>query len=95
MVDLFAGGVGGAGCAEGDALRVTLYAGGCGGWICLWDVLEVLWVREVMRCVRLYMLEAAEGGLCLLEVMEELEVMHCRRLCMLEAVERDSVCGRC
>ena len=43
-------------------------------------MLEVLEVPETMRCVLLCMLEAVEGGLCLLEA---LEVM----LCMLKAVE--------
>ncbi len=57
--DLFAGGVGGAGV---DAVCATLYAGGCGGWICLWEVLEV---PEVMRRVLFRMLEAVDGTLCL------------------------------
>jgi len=41
-------------------------------------------VPEVLRCVPLCMLEAAEGRLCSLEV---LEVMRRVLLCMLEAVE--------
>ena len=42
-------------------------------------------VPEVLRCVLLCMLEAVEGGLCLLEVLEE--VMRCVLLCLLEVVE--------
>jgi len=40
--------------------------------------------------VQLYILEAAESGLCLLEALEALEVLEVMRrvlLCMLEAVE--------
>ncbi len=37
------------------------------------------------------MLEAVEGGFCLLE---GLDMMRCVRLCMLEAVEVSSVCWR-
>ena len=43
------------------ALNATLYAGGCGGWICLRRAdlfAEALEALGVMRCVRLYMLEA-------------------------------------
>jgi len=53
------------------------------------EVLEVLDVPKVMRCVQLCVFEVVEGGLCLLEVLEVLdvpEVMHCVLLRMLEAV---------
>src|SRR6266480_4119154 len=63
------------------ALEVVLYA------------LEML---EGMRCVLLCMLEAVEGGFCLLEALEVLAALEAMRrvlLCMLEAVERvGSVC---
>src|SRR6266480_620547 len=71
---LFAGGVGGAGDAGGDALCASLYAGGAGG----------------NALCALCMLEAVEGGLCLpeaLEVLEMLEVMRNVLLCMLEVPE--------
>jgi len=68
-----------AGPAGGDALYATLSTRGCGGWFCLQDVLEVFEVLEVIRCVLLCMLEAAEGGFCLLEVLEVSEVMCCVR----------------
>ncbi len=60
-------------------------------------MLEVL---EALRCAPLCILEAVEGGLCLLEVfevlkmfemlevLEMLEVIRCVLLCMLEAAER-------
>jgi len=54
------------------------------------EVLEVPEMSEAMRCVLLWMLEAVEGGLCLLEVLEWLEVLEAMRhvmLCMLDAVE--------
>ena len=38
---------------------------------------------EAMRCVLLCILEAMEGGLCLLEVSE---VMRCVLLCMLDVL---------
>ena len=56
---LFAGGVGGGG---GDAPFVTMYVGGCGGCALFKEV------SEVMRRV-LCMLEAVEGGFCLLGVL--------------------------
>src|SRR6266480_7016952 len=56
----------------------TLYAGGRGGQLCLREALEV---PEVMRCVRLCMLEAVGGGFYFLEVMRRV------RLCILEVVE--------
>jgi len=73
-------------------LYATRYAGGCRGGLCLREVSEVLEVLDTMRRVLFYMLEAAEGELCLLEVMRcmllgMLEVMRCMRLGMLEAVE--------
>ena len=49
-----------------------------------------------MRCMLLCILEAVEGGLCLLEMLEVLEVIHCvleammgglRLLKMLEMLE--------
>ena len=61
-----AGGAGGAGV---DALCATLYAGGIGG--VGGDALCATLLAggaEVIRCV----LDAVEGGLCLLEVMEVL-----------------------
>jgi len=42
---------------------------------------------EVIRSVRLSMLEAVEGELYLLEVLEVPEVMRCVLPCMPEAVE--------
>ena len=39
---------------------------------------------DVMRCVLLCMLEAAEGRLCLLEVLEVLDVMRCMLCWRLE-----------
>ena len=50
---------------------IALYTGGCEGWLCLPEVLEVLDVPEVIRCVPLGIQEAVVGGLCLLEVLEE------------------------
>jgi len=53
-------------------------------------LLDVLDVLEAMRCVLICMLEAVDGGLCLLEVMEVLDLpeVMCRvLLCMLKAVE--------
>ena len=54
------------------------------------ESLEVSGVLEVMRR-ELCILEAVEGGLCLLEVCYEVlevpEVIRCVLLCMLEAVE--------
>ncbi len=44
-------------------------------------------MAEMMRCVLLYMLEAAESELCLPEVLEAMR-------CMLEAVDGSSVCRR-
>ena len=61
--------------------------------MCWRQVLVVLEVPEVMRRMLLCMLEAVEGGLCLLNVLEVLEVpgvpevMRCVLLCILEAVE--------
>jgi hypothetical protein len=49
-------------------------------------VLEMLEVPEATRCVLLFMLEAVEGGLCLLEV---LDVM--RRMLLLKVVEMPKV----
>ncbi len=52
----------------------------------------MLEVPEVMPCVRLCMLEAVEGVICLREVSEVLQVlevseaMRCVLFCMLEAV---------
>ncbi len=67
------------------------------GELCLLDMLDVLGVVEVMRCVLLCIVEvlsrsseALDGGLCLLgvlDVLEVLESMRCALLCMLEAVE--------
>ena len=53
------------GGAGDDALCATLCAGGCGGYALFTELLEML---EVMRRV-LRMLEAVEGGLCLLEAL--------------------------
>jgi len=47
-------------------------------------VLYALEMLEGMRQLRLCMLGAVEGGLCLLEMPE---VIRCMLLCMLEAVE--------
>jgi len=47
-------------------------------------------VPEVMRCVLLCMLEAVEGGLCLLEALEVVqmvEVIRCVLLGVLDAPE--------
>ena len=52
-------------------------------------VLEAPEVPEVMRRVLLCMLEAVEGGFCLLEIPE---VIHSVLLCMLEAVD-DGLCS--
>src|SRR5437667_223740 len=38
--------------------------------LCLLDVLDVLGVPELMRCVVLCMLEGVEGGLCALETSD-------------------------
>src|SRR6266496_3891735 len=51
------------------------------------EAFEVSEVPEVMRGVLLCMLEAVEGGLCLLEAMEVLQVMRCVLLCTLDAAE--------
>jgi len=60
-------------------------------------VLYALEMLEGMPRTLLCMLEAVEGGFCLLEVSEVLqvsEVIRCVLLCTLEAVEGGSVCGR-
>ena len=63
-----AGGVGSGGGAGDDALCANLYAGRAGGdalyATLLLELLKVLEVPEVMRCVLLCTLEAVEGGLC-------------------------------
>jgi len=51
--------------------------------------------RSLIRCVLLCMLEAVEGGFCLLEVLEVPEVMRCMLLRMLEAVEGGICCWSC
>ena len=62
------------------------------GSVC-WRCQRCLEVPEVIRwmlAVIRYMLEALDGGLCLLgvlDVLEALESMRCTLLCMLEAVE--------
>jgi hypothetical protein len=43
---------------------------------------------EVIQCAILYMLEAVEGGLCLLEVLEV-------RVCKLRPLRVVSVCWMC
>ena len=66
------------------------------GKIGLLEVLGVLYVPEVMRCILLCTLEAVEEERCLLKVLEILEILEvvevpdvprCVLLCMLEAVE--------
>jgi len=51
----------------------------------LLDVLEVLGVPEMMRCMLPRVLEAVEGGLCLLEVLKVPEMIRCVLLCMMES----------
>ncbi len=51
------------------------------------DELCLLEVPETMRCILLSMLEAVDGGLCLLKVLEVPEVMRCVLICTLVAVE--------
>src|SRR6266480_468410 len=70
-----------------DASYATLYAGGCGGCLCLRDVLEVLQAVEGGLC-SLEVLEVMRRMLCLLEV---LEVIRCVLLCMLEGRLTDKI----
>ena len=68
------------------------------GSVCWRYVLDVLDVPEGIRCVLLCMLEAVDGGLCLLElrvldVLDVPEVTRCVLLCMLEAVEGELSLG--
>ena len=51
---------------------------------------RVLQVPQMIRCVLLCMLEAVDGGLCLLDVLMVLEVLEVMRRvlpCMLEALK--------
>ena len=74
----------------------TPYAGGCGGWVLLLGVsdVHVLEVQEMMRCVRLRTLEAAEGALCLMEALEVLEVPEVMRCVLLGALYAGGLGGR-
>ena len=65
------------------------------GRLCSMEVLEVVGVPEVIRCVLLRTLEAEEGALCLLDVLEVPEVMRCVLLCILEAAEGGLYLLRC
>ena len=63
--------------------------------IYLLEVLVVPEVPDVMRCVLLCILEAVEGGLCLLNVREAPEPIRCVLLCMPEAVKVGICCWKC
>ncbi len=70
-----------AACAVGTVMccvLLVMYAGGRG---------RELSLLAVIRCVLLCILEAVEGGLCLLEVLEASEAMRCVLLCMPEVPE--------
>src|SRR6266480_3626443 len=73
---LYAGGCGGKALGAGGAtVCAILYARGCGRYALFMEVLGASEVLEVIRCMLLSMLEAMEGGFCLLEVLEVLEVL--------------------
>src|SRR6266480_1314896 len=74
-------------CKYGDVLCATHPSKVCDVCWRLKVVLYALEMLEGMPGVLLCMLEAVEGGLCLLDVLEVPEVMRRVLLCMLEVLE--------
>ena len=75
------------GWGHGGCRGVEVWSSGRALQACRHGGVKLLEVPEVMRCVLLCMLEAVEGGLCLLEILEAPKVMCCVLFCMLDAVE--------
>ena len=77
---LLAGGTGGA------TVCAILYARGCGRYALFMEVLGASEVLEVIRCMLLSMLEAMEGGFCLLEAVEVMRRVLLSRLWRVSSV---------